>query len=700
MDGKSIASKGSMQNGFDMIIEESQPMRVEEEQRQIENILTHANDTNMDVKFEEDITLPTKAETEKLKFTSTFSTYMTLLGYTVGMSDFWRFPFLAYRNGGGAFLIPFVVMIILCGFPMYFLEYSLSKFSGRGPYKIWDICPVFRGIGITVVAAFFLWMIGTTVLRCWIIDFLINAFQDPLPWTLCTNSWNTKLCKDTLGEGSSNADNQSLDAIPLLNDSVTSIMFSMTSSLSTDVMNGRQNSSVHAILANSTGTLMTSAEEFWQYRVLELSSGISDLTPFQWRHVITLAVLRIVIGFGLVKSIKSIEKVIYVTATVPFFLTVAIFIRSLMLPGSSLGILHFINPDFDKILQPRVWIEAMLMAFYTLGFGWGGNISLGSHAHFKENCLRTSIILPLVNLFMAAFSGLVCFSVLGNMAHSYDVDITEVINAGMSVGIVAYITALSSLPFTQIWSVCFLAAIILTGINLVPMDMIMQLIGDVFPRVRRGFRFHALVVTTIIFFLFSLPTCTGAGVYIFLWTDWYNGAWIGPIVAFIQLVVVAWVYGMDRFSDDVHMMIGRPIPGLLRFLTAFITPLIVLIIFLVSCVKYVPPSYGSYTYSSTARVMGWLSVAIVMSPMVVQGLYTVNTSKEASYWKKLKQHLRPVESWGPCEEEFQGQFHSNKAKYRNRSWKDLIYYNMFGKYPAPCPISTNKNQELDCLNKS
>ena len=45
----------------------------------------------------------------------------------------------------GAFLIPFVVMIILCGFPLYFLEYSLSKFSGRGPYKIWDISPVFRG---------------------------------------------------------------------------------------------------------------------------------------------------------------------------------------------------------------------------------------------------------------------------------------------------------------------------------------------------------------------------------------------------------------------------------------------------------------------------------------------------------------------------------------------------------------------------
>ncbi|XP_053376578.1 sodium- and chloride-dependent glycine transporter 2-like [Mercenaria mercenaria] len=520
-----------------------------------------------------------KDETEKIKFTSTFSTYMTLLGYSIGMSDFWRFPFLAYRNGGGAFLIPFIVMIILCGFPLYFLEYSLSKFSGRGPYKIWDVSPVFRGIGVTIVAAYSLWMIGTTVLRCWIIDFLVNAFQDPLPWTLCTNSWNTKFCKNGI-ESTNNTGTTQSDII------LTSIIESSNVSVSpitgsTVFSNiGLYGVNISSeILTNFTDVSMTAEEEFWQYRVLELSSGISVLSPLQWRHIITLIVIRIVILFGLVKSIKSIEKVIYVTATVPFFLTVAIFIRSLMLPGSNLGLIHFIHPDFNKIVQPRVWIEATLMAFYTLGFGWGGNMLLGSHAHFKENCLRTSIILPLANMFMATFSGLVCFSVLGNMAYSYGVEVTEVINAGMSVGIVAYITALSSLPFPQIWTVCFLAAIILTGIDgqLVPMDMLMQLIGDLFPRVHRGFRIHALIIIAVIFFLCSLPTCTGAGAYIFLWMDWYNGAWIGPIVAYIQLMVVAWIYGMDRFNDDVYMMIGRPIPGVLRFLTAFVTPFIVLV---------------------------------------------------------------------------------------------------------------------------
>lgn len=52
------------------------------------------------IEFHEEIKMSSQGA-EEFKFTSTFSTYMTLLGYSMGMSDFWRFPFLAYRNGGG-----------------------------------------------------------------------------------------------------------------------------------------------------------------------------------------------------------------------------------------------------------------------------------------------------------------------------------------------------------------------------------------------------------------------------------------------------------------------------------------------------------------------------------------------------------------------------------------------------------------------
>ncbi|KAL4224015.1 Sodium- and chloride-dependent GABA transporter 1 [Mactra antiquata] len=576
--------------------------------------------------------------TEKVKFSSTFSTYMTLLGFSIGMSDFWRFPFLAYRNGGG--------------------------------------------IGISIVAAYCLWMVGTAVLRMWIVDFLVNSFTDPLPWTLCTNKWNTPNCINKFSRSQENIMNSSFNNISSLSTDTSGMIInnhSLTTALESAMFNYSTSTSGTILSQPEVGQQMTSEEEFWQYRVLELSSGITDLYPIQWRHIIALAIFRVIILFGLIKSIKSIEKVIYVTATIPFFLTIAIFARSLMQPGSSIGLFHFINPDFSKIVQPRVWIEATLMAFYTLGFGWGANMLLGSHAHFKENCLRTSIVLPLANMFMAAFSGLVCFSVLGNMSYAYNVDISDIINAGMSVGIVAYITALSSLPLPQLWTVFFLLSVLLTGIDgqLVPMDMLMQLIGDLFPKVKSGFRLHALVVVTIVFFLCSIPTCTGGGAYIFLWMDWYNGAWVGPIVAFIQLIVVAWVYGMDRFNDDVYMMIGRPIPGILRIMTAFIAPICVLAIFITSCMEYVPPSYGSYVYSTTTRALGWCSVAIVMSPIIFQALFTMK-SMQGPAWKKLRKLLQPLDIWGPCETEYYNEYHNTKHKYNYRSFTDLFYYNITG----------------------
>jgi len=46
----------------------------------------------------------------------------------------------------GAFLFPYIILMVLCGIPLYFLEIAMSQFSGKGPWKFWDICPLFRGI--------------------------------------------------------------------------------------------------------------------------------------------------------------------------------------------------------------------------------------------------------------------------------------------------------------------------------------------------------------------------------------------------------------------------------------------------------------------------------------------------------------------------------------------------------------------------
>ena len=51
-----------------------------------------------------------------------------------GLGNVWRFPFTAYENGGGAFLIPYICVLMLVGRPLYFMELALGQFSSAGPH--------------------------------------------------------------------------------------------------------------------------------------------------------------------------------------------------------------------------------------------------------------------------------------------------------------------------------------------------------------------------------------------------------------------------------------------------------------------------------------------------------------------------------------------------------------------------------------
>lgn len=59
----------------------------------------------------------------------------------------WRFPFTAYENGGGAFLLPYLVVLLLIGRPLYLLELGLGQFSGGGCVSVWRLAPGLAGVG-------------------------------------------------------------------------------------------------------------------------------------------------------------------------------------------------------------------------------------------------------------------------------------------------------------------------------------------------------------------------------------------------------------------------------------------------------------------------------------------------------------------------------------------------------------------------
>lgn len=70
---------------------------------------------------------------------------MSCIALSVGLGNVWRFPFAALENGGGAFLIPYVIVLLLVGKPIYYLEMVVGQFSSRGSINVYDIAPAMKG---------------------------------------------------------------------------------------------------------------------------------------------------------------------------------------------------------------------------------------------------------------------------------------------------------------------------------------------------------------------------------------------------------------------------------------------------------------------------------------------------------------------------------------------------------------------------
>lgn len=73
---------------------------------------------------------------------------MSCIAMSVGLGNVWRFPFAALENGGGAFLIPYLIVLLIIGRPLYYLEMLLGQFSSRSNIQVYDLVPAMRGLYI------------------------------------------------------------------------------------------------------------------------------------------------------------------------------------------------------------------------------------------------------------------------------------------------------------------------------------------------------------------------------------------------------------------------------------------------------------------------------------------------------------------------------------------------------------------------
>lgn len=69
--------------------------------------------------------------------------------------------------------------------------------------------------------------------------------------------------------------------------------------------------------------------------------------------------------------------------------------------------------QFDKLINPQVWLEAATQIFFSLSVAFGGLIAMSSYNPVHNNCHRDAIMVSLINCGTSVFASIVIFSILG-----------------------------------------------------------------------------------------------------------------------------------------------------------------------------------------------------------------------------------------------------------------------------------------------
>jgi len=108
---------------------------------------------------------------------------LAAIGSAVGLGNVWRFPYEAYRNGGGAFLIPYITAMVVVGIPMLIMEFSLghsTQLAAPGAFR--KISKKSEFVGWWPVLLSFIIVCYYAVVLAWCLNYLIFSFEKVVPW--------------------------------------------------------------------------------------------------------------------------------------------------------------------------------------------------------------------------------------------------------------------------------------------------------------------------------------------------------------------------------------------------------------------------------------------------------------------------------------------------------------------------------------
>ncbi|XP_068171915.1 sodium- and chloride-dependent neutral and basic amino acid transporter B(0+)-like [Antennarius striatus] len=576
---------------------------------------------------------------ERGNWTNKAEYLLSMIGYAIGLGNIWRFPYLAYKNGGGAFLIPYFLMLLLSGIPLFFLEAAIGQFCSQSLIKVWSAVPILQGVGISMLVVKVLVAFYYNVIIAYSLYYFFASFQFPLPWSNCS-SWADSKC------------------------SVTTIEYCNVSGVL--LANWTQENTTCPSSNIITVPFQRPSEQYWDNVALQRSSGLDETGPVVWHLALCLLLSSIVVAASIIKGIKSSGKVVYFTATFPFLAILILLIRGVTLEGAGDGINFFIGSqsNLTKLMEGQVWKDAASQTFFSLSVSMGGVLTLASYNHFHNNILLDTVLVTFINHGTSVFAGIAVFSILGHMAYISGKPVETVVKEGFGLAFIAYPDALAQLPISSLWSVLFFLMIFIIGLDslFAGIEVIVTSLYDAFPEIFKNKRPLLTVTTCLIIYLLGLPLVTRAGIYWVTLIDLFASGWVLLFLALMEIIGFIYIYGSNHLIEDIEMMIGKK--GFYFRLWCkvswyFVSPCIVLVILVWSLVTFAPPTYGNIQYPVWGTVLGWCMIVFVIIWIPVVAIYKLLRAN-GSLWTRLKLLCSPSEEWHPYLDIHRGERYSEE----------------------------------------
>ncbi|NLJ83076.1 MAG: sodium-dependent transporter [Bacteroidales bacterium] len=451
---------------------------------------------------------------------------LAMAGNAVGLGNFLRFPIQAVQNGGGAFILPYLLSFILLGIPLLFIEWSTGKFGGlRGfnspPYilqtinkrKVWKYIGAFGLFSNIVIASYY----------CYIES-----------WTL-------------------------------------SYVY-------------------HSIVGTFRGMSETQVSLFFD-NYLDVRHSTTGI-PFEAIvfYILCLVLNIWILSRGLQKGIEKVAKI-----CMPLLLIFGLFlaVKAFTLKAGKDGAvfdgivgLNFLwTPDFTSLTNPKVWLAAAGQIFFTLSLGMGCIQCYASYLKKNDDIVVNSMTTGFTNEFaeIVIGSAIIIPISIGYFGIDKVVELASFGGFGLGFRSLPYLFGQWGHIMSILAGVAFFGLLFFAGItsSLAMGSPIVAFLKDTFgwQRVKASLGFGFIIL------LFGLPTVLFFSKGVFDQYDYWGGTVALVLFAMLETILFSWFLGIKKGWKMIHMGAEMKVPTVFKFVLKYITPVLLIVIFLASLIK-------------------------------------------------------------------------------------------------------------------